>query len=122
MSGDANGLTSDLPIACNLSEPELERRRVALASDIFTEFQQVDELADGYEFRYPGSEAWAGRLLEFITFERKCCPFITFELLFEPGQGSIRLRLRGSAGVKEFIRDELKMLGSGHDFGEQIRM
>ena len=109
-SSDANPSTSDLPIACDLSEQQQRLRREALASDIFKDVQQRDELPDGYAFRYPGDEAWARRLLEFIMFERRCCAFMTFELLFEPGQGSIWLRLRGAAGVKEFIRDEIEML------------
>ena len=114
-SSDANPSTSDLPIACDLSEQEQQRRRKVLASDIFKDVQQTDELADGYAFRYPGDETQAARLLEFIIFERKCCAFMTFELLFEPGQGSIWLRLRGAAGVKEFIRDEMEMLGARSD-------
>ena len=111
-SNDAGCTTNELPIACNLPEQEQQRRREELASDIYKNFQQADELADGYAFRYPGGEAWAAKLLEFITFERRCCPFITFELLFEPAQGPVWLRLRGAAGVKEFIREELKMLGA----------
>jgi hypothetical protein len=112
MSIHANCSTSDLPIACTLSEPELRLRREALASDIFKDFQQVVEHRDGYSFRFPGDEGCAEKLLEFITFERRCCPFMTFELLFEPGQGFIWLRLRGATGVKEFIRNEMEMLGA----------
>jgi hypothetical protein len=112
---DAKCATSDLPIACSLSDEDLRRRREALASDIYKNFEQVDELPDGYAFRYPGGEEWASRLLEFITFERACCPFITFELSFEPAQGPLWLRLRGAAGVKEFIREELRMLGASNE-------
>jgi hypothetical protein len=63
------------------------------------------ELEDGYAFRFPGDTIWAARLLQFVTSERECCPFFTFELVFEPGQGPIWLRLRGPEGVKEFIRE-----------------
>jgi hypothetical protein len=112
MSRDENLSTNDLPIACNLSEREQQQRREELAAAIFNNVRQADELADGYSFRFPGDEAWAAKLFDFITFERRCCPFITFELLFEPGEGSIWLRLRGAAGVKEFIRDELKVFSS----------
>lgn len=111
-SSNAKPSTIDLPIACDLSEQEQQRRRRDLASDLFKNYQQAEELADGYAFHYPGDEASAMRLMEFITFERRCCAFMTFELIFEPGQGSIWLRLRGAAGVKEFIRDELGMLGA----------
>ena len=63
----------------------------------------MDELEDGYEFRFPGSEEWATRLTEFIVFERECCPFLAFELVFEPEGGPIRLRVRGPEGVKEIV-------------------
>lgn len=112
MSMNTNPSTSELPIACDLTEQQQQRRREALASDIFKNFQQADELEDGYAFRYPGDEAQARSLLDFIMFERKCCAFLTFELVFEHGQGSIWLRLRGAEGVKEFIRDEMRMLGA----------
>src|SRR4051812_13066916 len=111
---DANPSTIDLPIACDLSERDQQLRRQELAADIFKDFEQVEELADGYAFRYPGDEVYVRRLLEFIMFERKCCAFMTFELLFEPGQGSIWLRLRGAPGVREFIRHEMEMLGARH--------
>jgi hypothetical protein len=109
-SSDANPSTIELPIACDLSEQDQQRRRQELAADIFKDFQQVEELADGYAFRYPGDEACVRKLTEFIMFERKCCAFMTFELLFEHGQGAIWLRLRGAEGVKGFIRDEMEML------------
>ena len=102
---DATNLSRcELPIACNLSEQELVKRRQEIAEDIFRGVQQTSELSDGYAFRFAGDGSWAARLLEFVTFERECCPFLTFELLFEPGRGPIWLRLRGSGDVKEFIR------------------
>ncbi len=49
----------------------------------------------------------AGKLLDFIAAERRCRPLFTFELAFEPNDGPLRMRLRGSAEIKEFIRDGL---------------
>jgi hypothetical protein len=112
MSSDTTRPASHLPIVCHLSGPEQQRRRLQIASDIYKDLQQVDELPDGYSFRYPDGEEVAARLLEFITFERKCCPFMTFELVFEPDQDHIQLRLRGPEGTREFIKDEMKMLES----------
>lgn len=63
------------------------------------------EVEDGYEFRFPGSAQWAIRLTEFITFERGCCPFFSFELVFEPGEGPIRLRVQGPKGVKGIVAE-----------------
>ena len=97
--------TTETPIACTLPEPDQRTRRDELATEVFSGVEETRELADGYAFRYPGSAAWATDLLEFITFERACCPFFTFELVFEPDQGPIWLRVRGPEGVKQFIRE-----------------
>ncbi len=93
---------NELPIACNLSEPDLAKRGEEVES-VFKSVEQVKELADGYAYRFPGSEEWATRLMEVVLAERRCCPFFTFELIFEPNLGSTWLHLRGGQGVKEFI-------------------
>lgn len=66
--------------------------------------QKLDELPDGYALSYPASDAWATKLFEFVVAERQCCPFLTFELIFESNGGGIRLHLRGAAGVKELLQ------------------
>ena len=103
MSNDRAQSMHALPIACSLEEPEQIKRREELSQDLFKGCEHVEELADGYAFRYPGSEEWATRLTEFILFERRCCPFFIFELVFEPNHGPIWLRLRGEAGVKQVV-------------------
>jgi hypothetical protein len=97
-------ITDEAPLACSLSESELTTRSVEV-SELFKGVQQVDELADGYALSFPGSDTWANNLLQFITFERACCPFFTFALVFEQQQGSIWLRVRGPEGVKAIIEN-----------------
>ena len=92
----------ETPIACNLTGDDLAERGDEVGN-LFQEVEQVRELADGYAFRFAGSDAVAARLLEFTLAERRCCPFFTFELTFEPNEGPIWLRLRGSANIKEFV-------------------
>ena len=100
---------SNSPMACSLSQQDLAKRREELAADTFKNIQQVQELADGYALRYPGEKDWATKLLDFILFERACCPFFTFELTFEPDSGPIWLRVRGQEGVKEFLKQDLHL-------------
>ena len=104
MKQNAETFTDRVPLACTLSESELVTRAEEV-SELFKGVQQVDELTDGYALRFPGSATWADRLLQFIIFERKCCPFFTFALVFEPQQGPIWLHLRGSEGVKAIIEE-----------------
>jgi len=70
----------------------------------------VRELPDGYALRFSGDDAVAGGLLRFISDERVCCSFFTFELAFftfelafEPQHGPIWLRLRGPDGTKGLV-------------------
>jgi hypothetical protein len=95
-------ITQDLPLACTLTESEQKIRSTEL-QDLFKHVQQTNELVDGYALRFPGDNTWANTLLQFITYERACCPFFTFALIFEPQQGSIWLQLRGPEGVKPIV-------------------
>ena len=95
---------TDLPIACSLPGEEQIARGEVIAEDIFAGADRVDELPDGYAFRFLVTEDRIDRLARFIAAERRCCPFFTFELVFEPAEGPVWLRLRGPEGVKEFIR------------------
>jgi hypothetical protein len=93
----------DTPIACSLSDPELARRAAELERDLFSAVAEIEELPDGYAYRFPADQAWIDKLIQFIAFERECCPFFTFELVFAPNQGPVWLRLRGSEEIKAFV-------------------
>jgi hypothetical protein len=100
-----------IPIACNLIEPEQVKRRQEVLEEVFGKVEEIEELADGFAFRFPSDDACARTLLDFILFERQCCPFFMFELVFEAERGPIWLQLRGAKGVKEFIKTELERAG-----------
>jgi hypothetical protein len=94
-------------IACSLLGPELAARKEAITRDLFAYAERVDELPDGYAYQFPADGPWPAKVLEFVEVERQCCPFFTFELVFEPNDGSLWLRLRGSEEIKAFIGGEL---------------
>ena len=99
-------LDSSTPeIACLLSEREAAIRGEELARGLFTAVEEVAELPDGYGYRFSSESSQLEPLLEFIAAERRCCPFLTFELAFEPHGGPLWLRLRGSPQVKAFIAE-----------------
>lgn len=102
MTVDPEGDTT-IPIACTPTDAELARRGEELAASLFTAVEAIDELVDGYAFRFPADSAWLPRLTEFVGAERQCCPFLRFEVICEPGPGPLWLRLRGAEEVKAFI-------------------
>jgi hypothetical protein len=95
--------SSNPPIACTLSPEDLARRQQVIR-ELFQKTLEQHELEDGLHFTFPGSNAILAEILEFITFERKCCQFLSFELLFDAANGPIHLRLRGREDAKEAIR------------------
>jgi hypothetical protein len=106
----------DIPVACSLSEADLARREQALAETLFANVRSVVALVDGYVFEFPEETVAVDQLVEFIGFERRCCPFFTFELSFAPANGPITLRMRGPVGAKEVIE---QMLPSGTTAGHE---
>ena len=92
-------------IACLLSEREAAIRGEELAGGLFAAVEEVAELLDGYGYRFPSDGSQLEPFLEFIAAERRCCPFLTFELAFEPHGGPLWLRMRGAPQVKAFIAE-----------------
>lgn len=68
-------------------------------------------LADGYEFTFDASEL--GELATFVTLERQCCPFLSFELEVRAGSDDVRLRVQGPPGARSLVEAELIDRGAG---------
>jgi hypothetical protein len=93
--------------------PEAERSsNVALASLLFAEHvQERRDVPDGYAFRFP-----TGALLDvarFLANERRCCPFLSFELTVPPNDDVLWLRITGPPGTRELLSAELPDLSEG---------
>jgi hypothetical protein len=44
---------------------------------------------------------------EFVTLERRCCPFFDFALEVSADAPQVRLKIGGGPDVKEFMRSQL---------------
>ena len=113
MSTEAGRSPQKLHVACKLTDEQQSERREELAREVFSGCQATNELDDGYEFVFPGDERRAEKLVGFVISERECCPFFTFEMIFEPKGGPISLRIRGPEGSKELLGDNLPGYGAG---------
>ncbi|MGO9265053.1 MAG: hypothetical protein ACLQBA_09230 [Candidatus Binataceae bacterium] len=65
------------------------------------------ELGNGYAFRLASARISIMEIAQWITFERKCCPFLNLQIEIEPRDGPVWLRITGAPGVKEFILSEI---------------
>jgi hypothetical protein len=102
-------VADESPIACNmkaLDRKQRQRHRL-LTTQLHASVQETRELADGYSFRFPSDEATIQKAAEWVTLERRCCPFITFGIEIGREGGPLLLRLTGREGVKPFLKMEL---------------
>jgi hypothetical protein len=76
-----------------------------IAATVSTGEGHIQELSDGYAFRFPAEALVIQVVAEWITLERLCCPFFRFELVVEAG-GPAWLKLRAGDGIKPFIEAE----------------
>ena len=83
---------------------------LAKSRDLFTRIDETRELPNGYEFRFADEPNVLMRLVDFVSLEKLCCPFLRFEIAVEAENGPVWLRLTGRDGVKEFIQEEVRGL------------
>ena len=98
--------SADPVIACDLGAltPAERERRASLAQTLLARAGSVRELADGYALQLTATDALTRESLEWLLLERRCCRFFRLELELAPEGGALEVRLRGGAGVKEFLR------------------
>jgi hypothetical protein len=96
-------------IACLLSEREQAQRAEEAHQNLFPGVLEVEELPDGYGYKFPADEAWTDKVMAVVAAERQCCPFFTFEVVFEPYGRALWLRFRGSEAIKAFVRDNFSL-------------
>lgn len=96
-----------LPIACTLTEAELEQRRETMLSKVIAKAEEIHAVQDGYAFRFKPADAILEEIVSLIQKERKCCRFLHFNLRVTPDEGPIWLELAGPVGTKEFLETTL---------------
>ncbi|MGH9942190.1 MAG: hypothetical protein ACRD9R_07525 [Pyrinomonadaceae bacterium] len=93
----------NLSIACTLTEPELQERRSSVLRKVRAAVVEVKEIESGYVYRFPSDGNWITELANLVSLERRCCPFLRFNLTVEPGGGPVWLEMTGPQGTKEFL-------------------
>lgn len=94
--------------ACSLTAltAEQRKRHAELRKVLGESIKEVQELPDGYAFRLPDDAKTIVNAAEFITYEKRCCPFFKFNLEIESNSQPVWLKLTGQEGVKQFLKTE----------------
>jgi hypothetical protein len=99
----ANG--NESPLACNLDaftaaeRPRYSELRKMIASAVIGR----RELPDGIALQIATDRVTLANVAEWISMERKCCPFFDFRIEVAREAGPVWLSLSGRPGVKEFL-------------------
>jgi len=97
--------SSESPLACDLDaisasdRPRYNELRKMLAASAIGK----RDLPDGIAVKISTERMALAQLAEWISYERKCCPFFEFKIDVAPESGPVWLSLTGRAGVKEFL-------------------
>lgn len=101
------------PLACvaEAIAPADRLAHFALLARLFaTEARERRELPGGYAYRFD-ARVWAD-LAQWIDNERRCCPFLQFDVVLLPEDGAIWMGLHGPHGVHAFLDAELPPMAS----------
>ena len=106
-----------VPIACNLNvfDPQERKDYQTLLAELGPAIREMRELDSGYACRLPPDAQSIRTAAEFITLERRCCPFLTFSLVVE-GEAEVWLHLTGARGVKALLQPVLSKLAAGASY------
>ena len=108
----APSLSEETEIACDPSAhtgAELEGHDETVEG-LLAEREEMRKVPGGYALRFPATWDWAERLFEFVRYERKCCPFLTFAVAFEPEKRGLWLYLGGDEEVEDYLIEGVKEL------------
>jgi len=95
-------------LSCKLTTTELKNRKATIIAGLKARVTGRKELANGYAFRFAGSDELLDNLVGFIKTERACCDFFSFGLSVSGDKSEAWLTLTGPAGAKDFILTELE--------------
>jgi hypothetical protein len=99
---------SEAPFACSLtalSAAEREHHK-ELGKELHAAVKEIRELRNGYGFRLSGERRSLAILSEWVSLERLCCPFFTFQIEAGSEAQPVWLRMTGRDGVKTFMQSE----------------
>lgn len=96
------------PFACraNALDKVQRQRQQVLLQTARRAMVGKQELPNGLALSFPADAGLFVQLAEWISLERRCCPFLEFALDWKRDD-SVSVRLTGEAGVKQFIAAEM---------------
>lgn len=94
------------PVACDRSAIRDVKQYRALSDQFRASILGCAELPDGYSYTLKGELLTLKTLGEWMELERRCCPFLNFELSVSGTDSRWWLTLTGPEGAKAILERE----------------
>ncbi len=97
------------PFVCRLDalSPAERARHAELTARLVNSARRVEELPNGWELSFDDAPDVGRRIVEWMARERRCCPFLDFDIRLGERAEPAVLRLTGAPGARDFIAAEL---------------
>ena len=79
--------STSLPIACTLTRDELASIREGLLPGLLARASAKESIAGGFRWRFDSQSNLVTEAAAVIEAEHRCCRFLRFLLVVEPGEG-----------------------------------
>jgi hypothetical protein len=97
-------LKQKIALACKLTDKDQIKRMQQLHQTLFKKIDKTIEGPTSYELVFEHPDSTLSRdLFDFIQFERLCCPWLNFQLTYQPGEGPVSLKMGDSTETKEMV-------------------
>jgi hypothetical protein len=92
-----------LPIACTLTPTELAAQRSGLLPGLLTRATAREPVRGGFRWRFEPHDGLLNDVARVIDAEHRCCRFLRFHWIVEPGDGPLWLEVTGPEGTEDFL-------------------
>ena len=94
---------ASLPITCTLAPTELASMRKGLLPGLLARASAKEHIPGGFRWRFDPQSDMVKEAAAVMDAEHRCCRFLRFLLLVEPGDGPVWLEVTGPEGTEDFL-------------------
>lgn len=103
-------MSKEIPVACchTVFTNEQRKEYKSIWGKLEARRIKIHEVEKGYQYQFPGDPETFRLVNEWVSMERKCCPFLTFTVIANNEEEPILLELTGNEEAKAFLRSDIQ--------------
>lgn len=105
--------TEHQTVTCTLTEEEVAARMTHVQSTLSARYTGAEERPNGYAISFAANRDALEAITRFVTHERQCCSFATYQITVSPPYEEYTLTITGPDGTKAHFANLIDLL-AGH--------